>query len=82
MMYGTSNQYDLNVVIRKITYEGGIGEELFLSHSENPDKIFPTSDDWVKWANYYALMACVKQYSELSQIFQVVFHLGFLWIKF
>ena len=81
-MYGTSNQYDLNVVIRKITYEGGIGEELFLSNSENIDKIYPTSNDWVLWANYAAEMDCTKQYSEISQSAQAVFHLELWWSKF
>ena len=49
-MWGTSNQYDLDVGIRKITCEGGIYEDLFFSHSENPYKILPTSDNWVLWS--------------------------------
>ena len=50
MMCSTSNQYDLGVAIFNITCEGVIDEELFRSHSENPDKILPTSDAWVLWA--------------------------------
>ena len=49
-MYCTSNQYDLDVAIREITCEGGIYEDLFFSHSENPYKILPTSDNWVLWS--------------------------------
>ena len=34
-MCSTSNNYDLDVAIHKITCEGGIDEDLFFSHSEN-----------------------------------------------
>ena len=59
--------------IRKIAFEVGIDEDLFCSHSENPDKILPTSDYWVLWAQYAAGMAYMKKYSERSQSAQVVF---------
>ena len=55
--------------------------ELFCSHSENPDKILPISDNWVLWAQYTAGMICMKQYSERSQRAQVLFHLELWWIK-
>ena len=65
-VWGTSNQYDLDVDIFKITCELGIYKELFRSHYENPDKIFPTSNDWVLWAHFDAVMTYMKQYSERS----------------
>ena len=73
-MCGKSNQYDVDVAIHNINCEVGIDKELFCSHYENPDKIFPTSDNWVLWAQYSEVMACMKQYSERSQSAQVVFH--------
>ena len=65
-MCGTSNQYDLDVAIRKITCEVVIYDDIFRLHSENTDKILTISDDWVLWAHYATVMACIKQYSELS----------------
>ena len=65
-MCGTSNKYDIYLAISNINYEGGIGEELFLSNSENLDKIYPTSNDWVLWAHFDAVMTYMKQYSERS----------------
>ena len=49
------------MAIININYEVVADEELFCSHSENPDKILPTSDDWALWAQYVAGMACMKK---------------------
>ena len=49
------------MVIPEIICEGGNDKELSRSHSENPDKILPTSDDWALWAQYAAGMACMKK---------------------
>ena len=69
------------MVIPEIICEGGNDKELSRSHSENPDKILPTSDDWVLWAQYAVWMACMKQYSERSQSAQVFFRLELWWSK-
>ena len=54
---------------------------MFCSHYENSDKIFPTSEDWVLWAQYAVGMTCMKQYSKRYQSDQVVLKLELWWIK-